>query len=277
MILSFDYAGGGPWSGINVVQAINQFSAYGSYFHEGGKPLVSTFEGPAQAQDWELIKKKTNCMLLPDWSSLGAKQAIDASKGVIDGLFSWAGWPWGNMDSNTYVDASYIQFLEQGGKDYGKDLKFSNVPSWPYSWNDFGESHYIGPLYVDGDDYEAFTVGKAPFNYAADMPHDGWRLFLPFVIDLYKNRKATIENEGLSVWYRPSPAAACGDGWTVGNTASQLLLEFPPAEVAQDKIFFSALLAAHQSVTVTVGGVQVAAEWTSQPAYGSGMYHGSAS
>ncbi|KAK8044788.1 hypothetical protein PG993_004812 [Apiospora rasikravindrae] len=314
MILSFDYAGGGPWSPIIVAQAINQFSGYGSYFSEGGKPLVSTFEGPAQAQDWELIKKKTNCMLLPDWSSLGAKQAIDASKGVIDGLFSWAAWPWGNMDSNTYVDASYIQFLEQGGKDYGKDLKFmmpaspwfyTNLPgynkNWLWrgddlwfdrwqeviflnpdyveilTWNDFGESHYIGPLYVDGDDYEAFTVGKAPFNYAADMPHDGWRLFLPFVIDLYKNRKATIKNEGLSVWYRPSPAAACGDGWTVGSTASQLLLEFPPAEVAQDKIFFSALLAAHQPVTATVGGVQVAAEWTSQPAYGSGMYHGSAS
>jgi hypothetical protein len=41
------------------------------------------------------------------------------------------------------------------------------------SWNDFGESHYIGPL--DDRQYSPFVTGKAPFNYAKDMPHDGWR------------------------------------------------------------------------------------------------------
>lgn len=145
------------------------------------------------------------------------------------------------------------------------------------SWNDFGESHHIGPLYVDSDDYQAFTVGEAPFNYAEDMPHDGWRKFLPFVIDMYKNRKATITQEGLSAWYRPSPKqSGCDDGGTVGNTASQLQKEFWPWDIVEDKIFFTALLASSQGVSVTVGGVAVAASWTFEPEGGSGLYHGSA-
>lgn len=144
------------------------------------------------------------------------------------------------------------------------------------SWNDFGESHHIGPLYVDGDDYQAFTVGEAPFNYAADMPHDGWRQFLPFVIDLYKNRAATITEEGLSVWYRPTPKqSGCDDGWTTGNTASQLQKEFWPYDIVEDKIFYTALLESHQSVKVTVGGVDLGAKWTKEPENGSGLYHGS--
>jgi hypothetical protein len=64
------------------------------------------------------------------------------------------------------------------------------------SWNDYGESHYIGPLY----EYEAFSVGKAPFNYAHAMPHDGWCLFLPYYIDTYKNGKASIKKEGVVGW-----------------------------------------------------------------------------
>jgi hypothetical protein len=31
------------------------------------------------------------------------------------------------------------------------------------SWNDYGESHYIGPL--DDRQYEAFDIGMAPYNY----------------------------------------------------------------------------------------------------------------
>ncbi|KAK3493348.1 glycosyl hydrolase family 71-domain-containing protein [Neurospora crassa] len=144
------------------------------------------------------------------------------------------------------------------------------------SWNDFGESHHIGPLYVEGGSYGAFTVGKAPFNYALDMPHDGWRELLPFTIDLYKTGVATIKQEKLAAWYRvTSKNAACNGGWTTGNTASQLQLEFTPQDVVQDKIFYSALLASSQPVTVTVGGVNVGATWTKTPSGDAGIYHGS--
>lgn len=122
---------------------------------------------------------------------------------------------------------------------------------------------------------DAFDVGKAPYNYANDRPHDGWRLTLPFWIDYYKSGKATITQEGLVTWYRTSPAGACSDGGTTGNTAGQLQLEFPPQSVMQDKIFFSAVLGAEAQATVTVGGKTFQPEWSSVPDGGVGVYHGS--
>lgn len=282
---------------------------------------MSTFEGPANADDWSSIKQSTGCFFVPDWSSLGAKPAVEL--GSADGLFNWAAWPWGSQEMNTYVDASYIQYL--GDLPYMMPASpwfYTNFPGykknwlWRYvnsfsihfitfssaedlifhsgdnlwydrwqeiwylkppfveiiSWNDYGESHYIGPL----RDYamEAFEIGKAPFNYVTNMPHDGWRLFLPFLIDTYKYGKATITKEGLTVWHRPQPASACGTGRTSGNTASQLQIEFPPAEMVEDRIFYSALLGSPASVTVSIG-VSQQGNWEWKPDGGVGIYHGS--
>ena len=71
-------------------------------------------------------------------------------------------------------------------------------------------SHYIGPL--NDKEYTTFGTGKAPYNYVLGMPHDGWRLFLPYVIDTYKNKIATITKEGVVAWYRPHPNTACTTG-----------------------------------------------------------------
>lgn len=146
------------------------------------------------------------------------------------------------------------------------------------SWNDFGESHHIGPLPSRDSAYTAFTAkkGVSPFNYALGLPHDGWRIFLPFVIDRYKTGTSSITREGLSVWYRPHPAAACTTGGTTGNTASQLQTTFAPSSLAQDKVFFSALLTSAANVTVTIGGVPQTASWSVVPNGGIGIYHGNA-
>lgn len=84
------------------------------------------------------------------------------------------------------------------------------------TWNDYGESHYIGPVHKQ--DMTAFTTGEAPYNYVTDMPHDGSRLFLPYIIDMYKDGTATINQEGLTAWYRltPKDSAECTDGDTTG-------------------------------------------------------------
>lgn len=93
MMLSLDYAGGGAWSYERAEGFISTFSAYDSYYMVDGRPFISTFEGPGSADDWELIKADTNCFVVPDWSSLGAQQALEATDGVIDGLFAWSAWP----------------------------------------------------------------------------------------------------------------------------------------------------------------------------------------
>ncbi|KAK4107593.1 carbohydrate-binding module family 24 protein [Canariomyces notabilis] len=304
LFFSFDYAGLGPFEKQTVIDLCNDYCNNGAYYRTDGKPLLSTFEGPDQADDWHDIKAATGGLFIPDWSSKGAKAALELSNGVADGLFNWAAWPWGDQDMNTYVDASYKLFLN--GKPYmmpaspwfytnlpgydknwlwrGDDMWFDlwnqiifNQPEFVQliSWNDYGESHYIGPL-RPGKAMEAFTIGRAPFNYVEGYPHDGWRAFLPYVIDLYKSGQATITREGVVGWWRRSAANACNDGRTTGNTASQLLLEFPPSLVMQDKIFFSALLGSDASVSVTVGGVPVPAAWTDKPDGDVGIYHGHA-
>ncbi|KAE8376069.1 glycosyl hydrolase family 71-domain-containing protein [Aspergillus bertholletiae] len=289
VFFSFDYAGAGPFEKSLVTGLIMAFGRSPGYYNYQGRPFVSTFEGPGNAKDWEDIKKETGCLFVPSWSSLGAKAALEL--GTADGLFSWAGWPWGNKDIDTYVDASYLDYLDQDGKKpymmpvspwlytnlpgYNKNWLWRGDSLWTdrweqvmaiqptwleiISWSDYGESHYIGPLH-DIDKYRAFKVGKAPFNYARGMPHDGWRLFLPYWIDTYKWGEGTITKEGVVGWM----------GGTTGNTASQLQLEFQPTEVAQDKIFFAALLTDTATVSVTVGGVSIPATWENVPDGGIG-------
>ncbi|KAI9039615.1 glycoside hydrolase family 71 protein [Aspergillus affinis] len=304
LFFSFDYAGNGPWSEDTVISLINEWSAYGGYYEHDGKPFVSTFEGPSNSDDWTKIKSETDCFFIPDWSSVGAKAAVEL--GTADGLFNWAAWPWGDWDMNTYTDASYLDYLD--GKPYMMPASpwfYTNLPgydkNWLWrsdhlwydrwqeimsikplpefvqiiSWNDYGESHYIGPVHENS--MAAFDIGKAPYNYVLDMPHDGWRLFLPYVIDTYKNGIATVTHEGLQVWYRKAPAAACSSGGTSANTASQLQLEYTPAQVLQDKVFFSALLTLAADVTVTVGGATVPATWIKTPENDIGIHHGEAS
>jgi hypothetical protein len=101
------------------------------------------------------------------------------------------------------------------------------------TWNDFGESHYIGPL--DDTQYDAFTIGEAPYNYVLDMPHDGWRVFLPYLIDTYKNNVSTVSQEAIVAWYRPNPVtgSACATGDTSGNTHSQFQVEFQPGDIVE--------------------------------------------
>ncbi|KAI8267365.1 Mutanase [Colletotrichum sp. SAR11_239] len=204
LIFSFDYAGGGPWPKDDVLNLLKKYATRPEYFkHSDGTPLVSTFEGPEQASDWVDIKRSFPCFFMPDWSSKGAKRAAELAGGVADGLFNWAAWPWGNTNMDTYVDASYYQYLR-----------------------------------VDED-------------------------------------TTTVTKEGIMGWFRTTPAATCSDGETSGNTASQLQLEFSPAEVMQDRIFFSAVLGSHADVIVNVGGTSQAGTWTSVPDGGIGVYHGS--
>ncbi|TQN70327.1 Glucan endo-1,3-alpha-glucosidase agn1 [Colletotrichum shisoi] len=232
LFFSFDYAGRGPFSKDEVVSSINKYAPSSAYFRHQKKPLVSTFEGPDQAEDRHDVKAITNCFFVPDWSSLGAGPAIRAASGVADGLFSWAGWPWGAQDMETYVDASYME--APGGKPHMMPVSpwfYTNLPgyckNWLWrgdhlwydrwiqvntllpefvriiSWNDYGESHHIGPIRDHALVAFDKDSGKAPFLNSLD--HHGWRVLLPFAIDRCKSNKAVVTYEGVSFWYRPIP------------------------------------------------------------------------
>ena len=82
-------------------------------------------------------------------------------------------------------------------------------------------------------------AGNSPYNYVSGMLHDGWRQFLPYVIDTYKNNISTVTQEGITAWFRPNPVAGspCSSGGTSGNTHTQFQVEFPPGEIAQGQLF----------------------------------------
>jgi len=205
--------------------------------------MVSTFEGPSSSGIWPALTSQFNLFFIPDWSSLGA-QAAEAT-GVTDGLFSWAAWPNGANDMTLDSDNSYVSALN--GKPYMMPVSpwfYTNLPSpnfgdknWLWrgddlwydrwqqvleinpefveiiTWNDYGESHYIGP--VNTNDLGLFSAGGAPFDYAINNPHDGWRTFLPYIIDTYKNGAApSIPSEQVVSWYRLNPNEACSTGGT---------------------------------------------------------------
>ncbi|KAM0181840.1 hypothetical protein ACHAPC_003991 [Botrytis cinerea] len=297
-LFSFDETS--DWTYDTIMGYLNQYIGNDAYYIYKGKPLVSTFEGAGNSDAWRQIKSQTGIFFIPDWSSLGAQAAVKL--GVADGLFSWAAWPWGDTDMNTYVDASYADFL-------GKTMPYmmpvspwfyTNLPEWHknwlwrgddlwydrweevlfwqpnlveiISWNDYGESHYVGPI----DETTMGAMRSAPYNYALGMDHDAWLLFLPYIIETYKTGSSSIGQEGVQAWYRPNPnSAGCSTNGTTGNTASQLLIEFPPSKVVQDKVFFSALLSSEADVFVTIGGVDTGAKWLKKPYGGVGIYHGS--
>lgn len=74
LFLSFDMADmvNRRWATQQVIDLINTFKNSGAHVKEGGKPLVSTFEGPTWANEWATVRAQTGgIFLVPDWSSLG--------------------------------------------------------------------------------------------------------------------------------------------------------------------------------------------------------------
>ncbi|KAE8355999.1 glycoside hydrolase [Aspergillus coremiiformis] len=301
LFFSFDYAANGSWPKQDTIDLMNQYKDHPAYYKHHSKPFLSTFEG-ATSHDWPEIKNRTDTFFIPDWSSIGPEAA--ANNSYVDGLFSWDAWPAGPTEMNTSADEAYRYALQ--GRPYMMPVSpwfYTNLPgfdkNWVWrgdnlwhdrwqqvisfqpefveiiSWNDYGESHYIGPLRQKA--FEAFEQGDAPFNYADNMPHDGWRTFLPFVIDQYKNPNSTIHipKENVVSWYRLHPVSVCTTNGTTGNSKTQGQIEYQPSQLLEDRIMYSALLRTPANVTVTIGKDTVPGSWDGVPTDGRGIYHGS--
>ncbi|KAK4139971.1 putative glucan endo-alpha-glucosidase agn1 protein [Dichotomopilus funicola] len=247
LFFSFDYAGNGLWDKADVIALVNTYAPHAAYYKRGSQPLVSTFEGPAASADWPDIK-----------SSLGAGPTW--AKGTADGLLSWAAWPEGAKSMITFTDNSYRDVL--GSAPYMMLVSpwfYTNMPGFRKNWLWRGDElwfdrwvhppHHIRPLRSNA--YNAFDAahGRTPLNYALNKPHDGWRAFVPFLIDMAKTNTTSFDQENVVAWYREQPASACGTGGTTGNTASAL---------AQDRLFYAALLGSPATVSVSIGGQVVA-------------------
>ncbi|KAL4923734.1 glycosyl hydrolase family 71-domain-containing protein [Aspergillus undulatus] len=294
LFLSFDYESGGPWPLDRVITTIDTYKDRPAQYLYKGRPLVSTFEGVGSSGDWPTIKSATGCAFIPDWTSL-SPSGLHTVHNVIDGAFSWDAWPVGAQDKDTSSDKAWIDALS--GKPFMMAVSpwfYTSLPQWNknwlwrgddlwhyrwsqvmdlqpalvqiLSWNDYGETHYIGPIYNQG-------IPNGAERYVMGYPHDAWRELLPHYIDAYRRRGAMLR-EGVSspvevtsyackrplsyadkivYWYRLNPSSSGDAGGTTGNNLNMGQPVLKPGDVSQDRVFFSVLVPEPSQVHVQIG------------------------
>ncbi|KAI9369142.1 glycoside hydrolase [Aspergillus egyptiacus] len=129
------------------------------------------------------------------------------------------------------------------------------------TWNDYGESHYIGPLSSPHTDDGAS-------KWVMDMPHTGWlEMSRPFIA-AYKagdsSPDAHITTEKLIYWYRPTPrdincdetdtTTTDGNGSPDNSTGNFFRGRPDGWETLRDEVFVVSLLNAAGTVEVVSGG-----------------------
>jgi len=125
------------------------------------------------------------------------------------------------------------------------------------TWNDYGESHYIGPLSSKHND-------DGNSKWTNDMPHDGWLDMAKPFIAAFKagddSPNAHITSDQLIYWYRITPKALDCDSTdtTMGpaNNASGNYFNGRPNgyDIMSDSVFVVPLLTSAGTVTVNSGG-----------------------
>ena len=126
-----------------------------------------------------------------------------------------------------------------------------NYAKWQQilTWNDFGESHYIGPLHP-----EEFPAGSEV--YAADNPHDSWRELLPYYIAAYKNGNSSsipVTEEKIIWAHKFNPADSGSAAGTVGNNVADNQVAYAPSQISLDAINLDVIVQEPSEVTVQIG------------------------
>lgn len=119
------------------------------------------------------------------------------------------------------------------------------MPFQIISWNDYGESHYIGPIRPGG------IVANAP-RYVSNNPHDAWRDILPYYISIYKNGGAPPVTKERAVYYhKPNPNSACSIDGTAGNQPGDT--PYSITQVSLDQVSVDTLTTSPATLSVQIG------------------------
>ena len=276
VFISFDYNYFETGENELVGAKLKEYCAKPGQLQVDGKCFASTFNGnfdPAKLFNANTVRAAagTDLYLVPNLSPFGRQDVTTV--GDIDGAFNWIGWdsngenraPTAEKNVTTSdFDAQYTNWL--GGKTYMAPVSpwfFTNFPSkaWNFpgdllwfrrwneilalapkmieiiTWNDYGESHYIGS---DSDTSKHSDDGSGV--YTNGMPHGGWlEMAVPYIA-AYKAgaKEITVSEDKLVYWYRRSPKAACG--------------AYDGIDTLQDAVFVVALLQTAGTVSITSGG-----------------------
>jgi len=125
------------------------------------------------------------------------------------------------------------------------------------TWNDYGESHYIGPL-------NSPHLDDGNSKWVNDIPHDGFlQMAKPYIAAFKAGSKTVdryIDSDQLVYWYRPTLKSASCDATDTckGSSSSSNPNYFPGKpngyDTVEDSVFVIALLKSAGTVSVTSGG-----------------------
>ncbi|KAL3478666.1 glycoside hydrolase [Aspergillus californicus] len=273
VFISFDFAYWGNGDTPRITSIMQKYADHPGQFQYNGAALVSTFVG--DSFNWTPVKSAVSHPLFavpnlqdPNWSS-------SANTG-IDGAFSWYAWPTDGGNSiikgpmTTFWDDKYVSNLASVNKVYMAPVSpwFSthfNTKNWIFicedqpqarwqqmldmepglieiiSWNDYGESHYIGP-------YSEAHSDDGSAQWTKDFPHDAWRIIAKPYIEAYKagEKEPFVDYEQIVYWYRPTPKGVQCTKDPLG----------PPngVDLISDSVFVTTMLWEPATLTVTSGG-----------------------
>ncbi|KUI54863.1 hypothetical protein VP1G_02295 [Cytospora mali] len=293
VFISFDFNWFSPSTdAAKVGQMIAKYSNEPGQLLVDGKPFASSFSG--DGLDVSSVKDAAGCELFfapnfspnatpdPDsidgalnwmgWNTNGENKAPTGGVNVtvVEGDDTYRSW----LSSKSYIAPISPWFSTHYGAEvsYSKNFVFPSDLLWYtrwndvlatspefveiITWNDYGESHYIGPLSSTHDDDGAS-------KWVNDMPHDGWRdLAKPFIA-AYKAGATSLEDyiteDQIIYWYRPAPASVTCDStdntMKPGNNESGNYFEGKPNGWGdlKDSVFIVTLLTSAGSITVTSG------------------------
>ncbi|EJU03820.1 hypothetical protein DACRYDRAFT_21255 [Dacryopinax primogenitus] len=198
-----------------------------------GRPLVSTFSGESCTfgfgsvnDGWNYFTSKASMFFMPAFNN---DPATAASWSAVDGLFPWnSGWNY-QPTNEAVIDTTVINalggkpymaavsphfFTHYGANSFNKNFLFPSDNFWfanrwalvvsqrnlfdlveMTTWNDYGESSYLGPL--NGDEPTGTT-------WTSGFDHTPLLDIAAYYISAFKTGNApTITEDAIYLWSRP--------------------------------------------------------------------------
>ncbi|KAK4703949.1 glucan endo-1,3-alpha-glucosidase, partial [Phenoliferia sp. Uapishka_3] len=250
-----------------------------------GESGANLLEGNADINAaWSTLKSKAsaqgfNIFFMPFWTGLDGNTAV-SSHPVVDGIGQWLAWPTGNTSPSTDIDASFqndalknnkvfcapvspwFHVHEVSGNNYiyksdehlivtryQQLLAMDHVPDLIeiLTWNDYGESHYIGPVRASAG-LPGGTVSSS--TYVSEAPHSDI-IGLISILNLYYKSGSwpSIGQTQAYYWYRQHPK---------GATATSDPLGLPKnSDWTDDTVYIAVVVAPGSKATslvITLGG-----------------------
>lgn len=252
LFFSFDFYGNGDISQHQALFAQFKDHPAHLKYGSNNLPVVSSYSGGSVGPDtWKSFKTANNVYLIPnpeaDGNYYSNPSGFFKSWGdAVDGVFSWeTAWPDTSetpVNVSSTKDQAVKSAADAAGKAYMMGLssiqyKHCCGDSWyragetnlpermeqilsvapefteVITWNDAGESHYIGPCWAEGLTSEILQYGNSD-----TIPHTGWQSLISSFIKAFKagskNVSAMTPTNGKfagALWYRGVLTSCSGD------------------------------------------------------------------